>query len=183
MGMVVGSLKTERAARSLRPSVGWPWLCMDHGGYVTRSEFPLCGETTLRAKRRAARSYRQLRSRPSPPLGCGRSPPYLRLVTGVRLASPGSTLAKLPSLKIAHTLQSNGVKSVETTIGCENMPVRRLTGPPFGNWSANHSISPDLLSPPLGRANVTVSQVQSLNFASHSPWTITMPPCMSLTPW
>ncbi len=29
-----------------------------------------------------------------PPLGCGRSPPYLRLVTGVRLASPGSSLAE-----------------------------------------------------------------------------------------
>ena len=32
-------------------------------------------------------------ARPSP-LGCGRSPPYLRLVTGVRLAPPGSSLAE-----------------------------------------------------------------------------------------
>ena len=52
------------------------------------------GTTTLRAKRRAARSYRQLRSCPSPALVCGRSPPYLRLVAGVRLAHPGSSLAE-----------------------------------------------------------------------------------------
>ena len=32
-------------------------------------------------------------ARPSP-LGCGRSPPYLRLVTGVRLAPPVSSLAE-----------------------------------------------------------------------------------------
>ena len=42
MGMVVGSLKTERAARSLGPSVGWPLVL--HGGYATRSEFSLCGD-------------------------------------------------------------------------------------------------------------------------------------------
>ena len=72
--------------------MGWPLVL--HGGYANRSEFPLCGKTTLRAKRRAARSYRQLRSCPSPPLGCGRSPPYLRLVAGVRLAHPGSSLAE-----------------------------------------------------------------------------------------
>ena len=77
--MVVGSLKTELAARSLGPSVGWPLVL--HGGYATsRSEFPSVGKRlcAVRAKRRAARSYRQLRPCPSPPLGCGRSPPYLR---------------------------------------------------------------------------------------------------------
>ena len=89
--MVVGSLKTGRAARSFGRSVGSPSVL--HGGCATRNEFPLV-ETTLRAKRRALRAYRQLRSRPSPPLVCVRSPPYLQLVTGVRLAPPGSFLVE-----------------------------------------------------------------------------------------
>jgi hypothetical protein len=90
--MVVGSLKTERAARSLRPSVGWPWFCM----VDTRqgANFPFVGKR-LCARNGALRAPigSSGHARP-PPLGCGRSPPYLRLVTGVRLASPGSSLAE-----------------------------------------------------------------------------------------
>ncbi len=90
--MVVGSLKTERAARSFGRSVGSPSVL--HGGCATRNEFPLVGKR-LCARNGALRAPidDSGHARPSP-LGCGRSPPYLRLVTGVRLAPPVSSLAE-----------------------------------------------------------------------------------------
>ena len=69
MGMVVGSLKTERAARSLGPSLGWPWLCM----VDTRQEriSPLWGNDSARETVR----YALLSTTPvtpvPPPLGVG----------------------------------------------------------------------------------------------------------------
>ncbi len=65
-----------------------------HGGYATRASFPFVGKR-LCARNGALRAPidDSGHARPSP-LGCGRFPPYLRLVTGVRLAPPVSSLAE-----------------------------------------------------------------------------------------
>ena len=57
--------------------------------------FPLCGNDSERRGNDALRAHigSSGHARPPPP-GCGRSPPYLLLVTGVRLAHPGSFLAE-----------------------------------------------------------------------------------------
>jgi hypothetical protein len=59
-----------------------------------RANFPFVGKR-LYARNGALRAPidDSGHARPSP-LGCGRSPPYLRLVTGVRLAPPVSSLAE-----------------------------------------------------------------------------------------
>ena len=90
--MVVGSLKTERAARSFGRSAGSPSVL--HGGCATRSEFPLVGKR-LCARNDALRAPigNSGHARPTP-LVCVRSPPYLLLVTGVRLAPPGAYLVE-----------------------------------------------------------------------------------------
>ena len=92
------SLKTARATRSLGPSVGWSLVL--HGGCAEENEFPLCGETRNDSARRGNDALRAHigssasgHARP-PPLRCGRSPPYLLLVTGARLARPDSSLAE-----------------------------------------------------------------------------------------
>ena len=92
MGMVVGSLKTERAARSFGRSAGSPSVL--HGGCATRSEFPLVGKR-LCARNDALRAPigNSGHARPTP-LVCVRYPPYLLLVTGVRLAPPGAYLVE-----------------------------------------------------------------------------------------
>jgi len=86
------SLKTERAARSLGAELGLALAL--HGEYATRANFPFVGKR-LCARNGALRAPidDSGHARP-PPLGCGRSPPYLRLVTGVRLAPPVSSLAE-----------------------------------------------------------------------------------------
>ena len=90
--MVVGSLKTGRAARSSGRSAGSPLVL--HGGCATRNEFPRAGKR-LCARNDALRAPigNSGHARPTP-LVCGRSPPYLLLVAGVRLAPPGSFLVE-----------------------------------------------------------------------------------------
>ena len=73
-----------------------PWFCM----VDTRqgANFPLWGNDSARETARCARLSAPApvmpHAPPPPPLECGRSPPYLRLVTGVRLVHPGSSLAE-----------------------------------------------------------------------------------------
>jgi hypothetical protein len=51
-----------------RGALGRAWAGLGSAWWIRdKSEFPFCGETTLRAKRCAARSYRRLRSCPSLP--------------------------------------------------------------------------------------------------------------------
>ena len=90
--MVVGSLKTERAARSFGRSAGSPSVL--HGGCATRNEFPLVGKRLCaRNDALCAPIGNSGHARPTP-LVCVRSPPYLLLVTGVRLAPPGAFLVE-----------------------------------------------------------------------------------------
>jgi hypothetical protein len=78
--MVVGSLKTERAARSLGPSVGWPLV--QKVDARRRTNFPFWGKR-LCARNDALRAPIGSSGHARPfPLGYGRSPPYLPLVTG-----------------------------------------------------------------------------------------------------
>jgi hypothetical protein len=90
--MVVGSRKPGRAARRSGWSAGSPLVL--HGGCATRNEFPRAGKR-LCARNDALRAPigNSGHARPTP-LVCGRSPPYLLLVTGVRLVPPGSSLVE-----------------------------------------------------------------------------------------
>jgi hypothetical protein len=84
--MVVGSRKTMSATQARSPCAlgSVLGLCM-----VDAREIRLSPPK----QRRALRAYRRFRLCPPPPLGCGRSPPYLPAGGGVRLAHPGSLLA------------------------------------------------------------------------------------------
>ena len=86
------SLKTGRAARSFGRSTGSPLVL--HGGCATRYVVPFVGKRLCaRNDALCAPIGNSGHARPTP-LVCGRSPPYLLLVAGVRLAPPGSLLVE-----------------------------------------------------------------------------------------
>ncbi len=119
MGMVVGS--REKKLSVPRGASGRAWVGLGSASFCmadTRQEarFPFCGETTLRTKRRAARSYRSS-GHARPP------PPWVWALPTVSSAgdADGVRLAPLGSLLIA---RRSYLHPGPTTLHCYRAPRR-----------------------------------------------------------